>query len=1496
MLFRKEPKVKRPLFRIIINVFLGIGVGLIISLLVAFGYTQTSSFRNWLKDFVVEEVNSSSNGTLTIKQLDGTIFTTLILSNTSYIYEKDTLLTAEKIEIKISPLRILLKTIYVRKLEIENANIALLKDENGVLNLSKVTNPPEEKVMKEVVTETEPFNWKINISELNLRNINFKHQSLANKNSTAYYPQPEMDDFRLDSLNLSLTADINIAANEYQLKISEFSVKPNLNSFNLLNLSGNFILLKDMAGITDLKIITGRSFISLDAAVSEFYLFNEEGIDLENSPLKIELTTMNLDFDDLTNFIDGTDILKGNVETHLNAEGTLNAMELKNLEVKLAETNLNATGFIQNILDGERMIINVNFKNSFINQDDVTSLLPSLDIPTYKDYGVLQFDSLTYSGQPLNFAANMLLKTDNGEVNGTVKMDMTGEEILYDYQIATNDLNLLPVAGINTNLNLVGILKGKGFSPENLETSIQIDAGASTIQGINFNTFNIDANGANGIIKTDISFTSLETRGRLDTEFDFSDSTASKYNFNVELNGFNIEDVAKESGINSNLNISLEGEGENFGQDNLNLFAILEIDSSRLNEIELDSTILIADVRSSEDSRVINIISDLADLTITGQYAIPELIDLIADEVNLLSTSIQEKIAQIQPPKFINSETEANAVEMRKEVSDTLTNKNLNVQYLLELKSFELISLFLGNAIIEIDGEISGKLFSSADTTFLNLDTKIDQMKYWDGFELYFLSDFDLALSMMNGPSLNSFEDFFTEIKINSKRIFIGSEITDLNFELNFDKNNAQVVLSTLYDGSTSVDLNGSLLINEDTVNVLFEKLKLKYKDFNLQNSDDIKFSYSDDKFNFESFVLYNDEGKLDLSGQLSFTGQEDLALKLSKLNLKILSASILQFPPERVIEGNLNLDFTMTGTAENPIINLSYNIDSIKVQNYYLGSLESSVEYSDKMLSTNLSILERENNQARRSLGIEGTLPIDLSFYAKARFPHHQEIDLTFMADNFDLRFASSFIPGIRNLVGSLNGSINLTGYFDDMKNNGELTVDKSSFVLGFSNLTYLLEAKLNFQNNKMIISNLNLMNESKIKDGGTMIVSGQIDHQNFNIQKIDLRALGSLKILDEKTKAVNPALYGNIAIRTREDIVFLYSEDRSYLGMDLILKNGASITYSPTQTAFTNENDKFTYIFASDKEQNYREKEIDSLIIISELKKEEKKLAQRIPFNLDLKIEVETEVKVVFVLSREFKQNLTAYLGGRLEYSIINEIPFARGELTLLDGSKLDFIKTFQAKGNIRFIEHLDDPYINVVATYESFYNPDTLNTSANEYDVQIRINLEGTAEEITSNFLKGENNIEVYKSIRNANQFELDQTKTVSDAMFFIIVNKFPEDASIQESNFAASTAASLAGSIVGTVLNEKLGDVVRSVNVQQVGTETVVSLVGKVEEFRYEIGGTSQVFQDLSRATVKIEHPILFPNLVIRFYRTEPPYQSATYSEMINELGLKYSFVF
>jgi hypothetical protein len=1495
MFFRKKTKIKRPLARRIINYFIGAGVGIIIILFVVFGFTQTSSFRNWLKNFVVEQVNSSTNGKLSIEGLDGTIFTSLILSKTVYTLEDDTLFSAGKIELRVSVLKIFLKTIYLRKLEIDDAKISLLKDENGELNISRITSPSKQEEKKDTLTSSEPFNWKIEIASLTLKNCNFSHQTVSNKNSTVEYPQPEMNDLRLDNINLSLSGSANIAANEYELYISEFRVKPNLIGFNLLNLSGNFVMLNDIAGVTDLKISTERSNISINAAISDFSPFGDNELNLKNSPIKVELDAKDFNFDDLTNFVSGTDLLKGNVETHISAAGTLSDLELKNLEIKLNETRLQASGFLKNILGGADMLISTRFDNSFVNQDDIQNLLPSISVPSYKEFGVLQFDSLYFEGKPLQFNSGLVLNTNKGSVAGSVNMDLTGEEILYDFNIKTKNLNLEPIAGIKTNLNLICALKGKGFSPQNLETSVQINALKSSIGEILFNKFAINATGSNGIIKTDVSFSSLETIGNVNSNFDFTDSVNTKYNFTIALNGFNIKDFVKENELTSDLNIKLTGDGENFDQDRLNLFAVLDIDSSKLDNISIDSTTLIADIRSGEDSRVINIISDLADLTIEGKFTLPEIIDVISDETSMLSSSIKNKIRRIQPPDFIDSEpVSATTEDIKEKTANLLAGRNIDVQYLLELKSFKLLSLFLGQSDIEVDGEISGRVFSANDSVSVLLGTKIAQMKYWDGLDLFYLSDFNLSFAMNDRISENAFDDFKTDVKVDAKRIFVGSEITDLSFNMDFNNNYAQFNLSTVYDGIADLDLTGSFLVNDNNVEVTLKNFLMKYLELDIRNKNDIEFSYSNNNFNFQAFKLVHNGGEIDLNGEFSLAGNEALSLKINKFRMGDLSVNLLGISRDKSFDGELDLDLEISGNANNPQIDLSYSVDSIKIQNLYLGSLKSAANYSNKLVNVDLSFYEQENMESRHSFGVSGKIPIDLALFAKERFSQDEIIDLALFADNFDLRFITGLIPGITNLKGLLNGEVKFSGSYEDLQSKGEFSIGNTSFILKANNLTYLLDGNIKFENEKIILLSLHMRNEPGIKDGGVITAAGEIAHQNFKIDRIDLHATGDLKLLDERSRAINPYFFGNIAVKTRGEIVYTSMKERNYLSADLILKNGASIIYSPAQSAFTNENDKFIYIFASTREEDLMKRQIDSLIQISQKKKEE--LTRKIPFDLDLKIEVEKEAKMVFVLSKEFKQNLTTYLGGNFEYSVVDNLPIASGELTLLDGSKLDFIKTFQAEGNVKFLDELDNPYINVTAKYESSYSPDTLRSGANDYDIQVRIQLEGPARNLTSNFLRNENNIEVYKKRRNYTQYELDPSKTASDAMFFIIVNKFPEDATLQESNLALSTAASLAGSIVGAVLNEKFGDVVRSVNVQQVGTETKFNLIGKVEEFRYEIGGTSQVFQDLSRANVKIERPVIFPNLIIKFDRREPSYQSATFSEMINEIGLKYSFIF
>ncbi|HEY6906145.1 MAG TPA: hypothetical protein VI230_01670, partial [Ignavibacteriaceae bacterium] len=71
---KKEEKKRRTLLQRIVNVFLYIGIGIFLLLVVAFAVSQTSYFRNWLRETAISAANDALNGKVYIGRLDGTIF------------------------------------------------------------------------------------------------------------------------------------------------------------------------------------------------------------------------------------------------------------------------------------------------------------------------------------------------------------------------------------------------------------------------------------------------------------------------------------------------------------------------------------------------------------------------------------------------------------------------------------------------------------------------------------------------------------------------------------------------------------------------------------------------------------------------------------------------------------------------------------------------------------------------------------------------------------------------------------------------------------------------------------------------------------------------------------------------------------------------------------------------------------------------------------------------------------------------------------------------------------------------------------------------------------------------------------------------------------------------------------------------------------------------------------------------------------------------------
>ncbi len=729
-----------------------------------------------------------------------------------------------------------------------------------------------------------------------------------------------------------------------------------------------------------------------------------------------------------------------------------------------------------------------------------------------------------------------------------------------------------------------------------------------------------------------------------------------------------------------------------------------------------------------------------------------------------------------------------------------------------------------------------------------------------------------------------------------ARKVFFGSEFENLSLDLDYKNNIAVIDLNVVIEEVIRTKFDGIINLNGDMVSVVLDDLLFSYNDYNLVNRKKIDVSYSKNQINFNQFTLAHNHGEIILSGTFSTEGKQDLNLKVKNIKAKDLSTDFFALPPDISMHGLINLSAQLNGVADFPELSLNMNIDSLTYKNQPLGSLASSIEFANQQLIADIKLVKGGLQNDKPNLTFSGNIPIDLALNRGATLLFDKDVFLSLKAEDLDLAPFGSTVSEINQLQGKFKAEVSATGTLDNLNTVGFINIDDASFLLQANRLKYYMGLDLKFDDDRIELSNLFIRNSDETKDGGTLTGRGYLTHKNFSPSEIDISLNGKLKLLSRGSSSANTTIYGDLVVETREDLVYKLNRNQNHLTADLILKKGANVTFSPSNSAFSNEMDKFIYHFKSEVD-SLGDKEIDSLIVISESVSKELKASSKAPFDINVKLEVEDEAKMIYVLSKEFNYDLTAYLGGNFEYVVENEVPVAKGELVLLDGSKLNFIKTFQSEGSVKFFSELDNPYLDITATYQNYYNPDTLG-AASEYEVQVRIQLEGPVQNLSTSFIRDENNISIFKRATGGGQFELDATKTTSDAMFFIILGKFPEDATTQETNLVASTAASLAGSLIGGFLNEKLGDIVRSVQVRQVGTETKFSLIGKVENVRYEIGGTSQIFQDFSRANVKIEWPVvpITPRLILRLERREPVFESSTYSQMINELGVKYSFEF
>lgn len=1475
----------RRVLRYFVNAMVYFVVGIIFLLMIVFGISQTTFFKEWLRDTLVETVNNEINGHLSVEEIDGTIFTSLLIKNAVLTsVEKDTVVSAGYIEVRTSPLKLLFKNIYVRNIELRDLNAKLIEEEDGELNLLKIFPPSEEP---EDTTESE-FPFTISIASMRLSNINFSFQNYNYIGSTAYYPSMNFDDLRIKNLNLSLSAFADLNKYDFQLQLDKLSFEPNFTFFNLKNLSGRFLLTRNAAGIEDLNIETEDTELNLSAGITYVdFLENFSEDDLKAAPLRVDLEISRFNFNAITTFVPALEMLSGELSGNLNITGTVNDLKVKKLELYTGRTSIVANAEMKNLLGPDSLKIVAALDNSYIYLPDAANLLNLTSLNDYKDFGLIKFNELKYNGTTSSFTSTFALESMKGKLSGKSFLDFSNDNMKYDAELFTENFDLSLFTEIPSRVNSNIKVSGEGTDPETITAKVQFDATNSSFGQLEINSFQMNALAEDKRLQFDFNLLSDTANVSLNGVVDYLNLNDPYHKVEGNIYNLNLGKLLNDESLNSGINIYIDEEGRGFNPDSMDLFLITDIRNSFFTEYEIDSTRLILDVRRNDEGfKVINLVSDIADITLKGDFQITTLAKSFANESQIIVNQIKEKI---NPVFGIENELSTTILTD----NSVITNSVFYADILLDFKEF--VPLKMNSNEIEIGGVITGNVKATPQTLSLVINSNLDYLKIMSKENLVFLTQSKLDVNLLNERKIDSTLNTEIRIKFTSDRIYAGTNFYKTKLDLRYNNDVLQISSDGFIQNNMSYNINARGKVVEDTLNLTITDLNLIYRGIPIQNRNDLSINYSKGDFILDDFVLNAGKGKIIASGFFGESPNGKINIEVQGISSELLSEKVLSLSPENYIHSNIIIAGELTGNISNPVFSLNASMKDIIVNEKRFGSLIAKFDYENNLLNTDIRIVEKTEGVTEPELSITGYIPLYLT-KKDSLSESDNKMNLHVESDNFNLASLGNLIPTIEMQSGILETEIYLEGEIDNPIVTGYLSFHSAKFKSLFNNLVYVLNTKIYWDNEEIAFETISLANSIGTKNGGTISGSGILTLNKFSPATAEFAFNGDLKVLDKISKDVNPNVYGDVAIQTRGNITFEMNENEMNINMPISVTE-ADVVFPLSKSAYSGASDfKYKWVSPEDSSLNVIESRLDSLLQEFERREIESLTSNgKRNFNYTIDVKLDTEAKLVIMLSKELNQDLTAVLDGNVILTSIDGLSRTSGQFNLLEGSKLSFIKSFEASGNIKF-ENISNPLLDITATYKDYYYPVTESGTAAEQEVAVKIKLKGPLSELNQNFVKDPDNIGVYVGTENIQKDQRDPTKTPSDAVFFIIAGKFTDGATTQERDAVASTATNLAGSVLGGVLNQFVGDYVRSIQLRQIGSETKFSLIGKVGNFRYEIGGTTEVFQDLSRANVKIDWPIT-RRFLLKLERKESfVNQSVVNAELYNEIGIKYLFEF
>jgi len=610
-------------------------------------------------------------------------------------------------------------------------------------------------------------------------------------------------------------------------------------------------------------------------------------------------------------------------------------------------------------------------------------------------------------------------------------------------------------------------------------------------------------------------------------------------------------------------------------------------------------------------------------------------------------------------------------------LDDTLSYSfTLNSSIASEDKILDILNL---NSL-KINSNISGtkdQFFSMESSIFIIKDDK----------------DFTLDInSLINNNDLNA------KVDLSSENIKIFSNISGNNLNKTYKINSD---MDLIIPDAQSLSFQTKAIIDVDFSELEYIKSLVSLQNIYLKNSEneiylesfaeinnlldanfienitnyDFGIIYSNDKFSINSYL----GDRFNFSGYYKNENDLDFNIQISDLYVSNFY-KINQNP----ISGNIISNIGFNRTLENRTLEFNSNISDIKLKDYDLGELNLKVfgntDYNSYAVDLDLS--DKSNNQIKG----EGTI---------IAINEKPNIDIDLLINNFDISFIERIgLKTMSEISSNVSGEVNLWGAYDNIQHNGKLFLNKSSFIVPYLNVEYLLSDKseITLYNQNFELNNVSI---KTIDSESITSLNGKIFHEDYKNWNLDLAFNSDRLYIINKEFSENENFYGKAFIGG--DILINGPTNNVRINIDGITMDGTSIiipnsqNYSVEEFSFIKFSDINSYSNVDSKSKNQVLKTVKTL-------------------DLNMNLEINNSADIEITIDRETGSYISGNGNGNLFMEIDSDGKFNMfGDFTTKEGiynfRNLALIdKKFQLKegGSIIWDGEPLGAQMNIQATY--------------------------------------------------------------------------------------------------------------------------------------------------------------------------------------------------